>query len=245
MFVYEKKLQYPVRIANPNPKLAAFIISQYGGPDGELGASLRYLSQRYTMPYPELKALLTDIGVEELGHLEMVGTIVHQLTRSMTEQEVKDAGYEAYFVDHTAGVYPTAASGFPWNAASMAVKGDLIADLTEDLAAEQKARVTYDNILRLSDDPDVNDVIKFLRAREIVHFQRFGEAKRTRWRVTKRAAEQNSRKSSKMVACGCLILKSMVMGARPLTASFLRFPQCGHPSSERSCHSVRQSKGRA
>ena len=245
MFVYEKKLQYPVRIASPNPKLAAFIISQYGGPDGELGASLRYLSQRYTMPYPELKALLTDIGVEELGHLEMVGTIVHQLTRSMTEQEVKDAGYEAYFVDHTAGVYPTAASGFPWNAASMAVKGDLIADLTEDLAAEQKARVTYDNILRLSDDPDVNDVIKFLRAREIVHFQRFGEAKRTRWRVTKRAAEQNSRKSSKMVACGCLILKSMVMGARPLTASFLRFPQCGHPSSERSCHSVRQSKGRA
>lgn len=178
MFVYEKKLQYPVRIANPNPKLAAFIISQYGGPDGELGASLRYLSQRYTMPYPELKALLTDIGTEELGHLEMVGTIVHQLTRSMTEQEVKDAGYEAYFVDHTAGVYPAAASGFPWNAASMAVKGDLIADLTEDLAAEQKARVTYDNILRLSDDPDVNDVIKFLRAREIVHFQRFGEAKR-------------------------------------------------------------------
>lgn len=136
MFVYEKKLQYPVRIANPNPKLAAFIISQYGGPDGELGASLRYLSQRYTMPYPELKALLTDIGTEELGHLEMVGAIVHQLTRSMTEQEVKDAGYEAYFVDHTAGVYPTAASGFPWNAASMAVKGDLIADLTEDLAAD-------------------------------------------------------------------------------------------------------------
>lgn len=245
MFVYEKKLQYPVRIANPNPKLAAFIISQYGGPDGELGASLRYLSQRYTMPYPELKALLTDIGVEELGHLEMVGTIVHQLTRSMTEQEVKDAGYEAYFVDHTAGVYPTAASGFPWNAASMAVKGDLIADLTEDLAAEQKARVTYDNILRLSDDPDVNDVIKFLRAREIVHFQRFGEARRTRWRVTKRAAEQNSRKSSKMVACGCLTLKSLVMGAHPLTAKFLRFPQCGHPPSERSCHSVRQSKGRA
>lgn len=245
MFVYEKKLQYPVRIANPNPKLAAFIISQYGGPDGELGASLRYLSQRYTMPYPELKALLTDIGVEELGHLEMVGTIVHQLTRNMTEQEVKDAGYEAYFVDHTAGVYPTAASGFPWNAASMAVKGDLIADLTEDLAAEQKARVTYDNILRLSDDPDVNDVIKFLRAREIVHFQRFGEAKRTRWRVTKRAAEQNSRKPSKMVACGCLTLKSLVMGAHPLTAKFLRFPQCGHPPSERSCHSVRQSKGRA
>lgn len=189
--------------------------------------------------------MLTDIGVEELGHLEIIGTIVHQLTRSMTPEEIKKAGYEAYFVDHTAGVYPAAASGFPWNAASMAVKGDLIADLTEDLAAEQKARVTYDNILRLSDDPDVNDVIKFLRAREIVHFQRFGEAKRTRWRVTKRAAEQNSRKSSKMVACGWLTLKSMVMGAHPLMASFFRFPQCGHPSSERSCHSVRQSKGRA
>ena len=130
------------------------------------------------MPYPELKALLTDIGVEELGHLEIIGTIVHQLTRSMTPEEIKKAGYEAYFVDHTAGVSPAAASGFPWNAASMAVKGDLIADLTEDLAAEQKARVTYDNILRLSDDPDVNDVIKFLRAREIVHFQRFGEGLR-------------------------------------------------------------------
>ena len=130
------------------------------------------------MPYPELKALLTDIGVEELGHLEIIGTIVHQLTRSMTPDEIKKAGYEAYFVDHTVGVYPAAASGFPWNAASMAVKGDLIADLTEDLAAEQKARVTYDNILRLSDDPDVNDVIKFLRAREIVHFQRFGEGLR-------------------------------------------------------------------
>lgn len=138
-----------------------------------------------------------SLGTEELGHLEIIGAIVHQLTRNMTPEEVKKAGYETYFVDHTAGVYPTAASGSPWNAASMAVKGDLIADLTEDLAAEQKARVTYDNILRLSDDPDVNDVIKFLRAREIVHFQRFGEAKRTRWRVTKRAAEQNSRKSSK------------------------------------------------
>ena len=149
-----------------------------GGPDGELGASLRYLSQRYSMPYPELKGLLTDIGTEELGHLEMIGTIVHQLTRNLNENDIKAAGFDAYFVDHTAGIYPTAASGSPWNAASMAVKGDLIADLTEDLAAEQKARVTYDNILRLSDDPDVNDVIKFLRAREIVHFQRFGEGLR-------------------------------------------------------------------
>ena len=175
----------------------------------------------------------------------MVGTIVHQLTRNLTERQIKDAGFEAYFVDHTTGVFPQFASGYPWSAATMQVTGDTIADLTEDLAAEQKARVTYDNILRLSDDPDVTDAIRFLRAREIVHFQRFGEAKRTRWRVTKRAAEQNSRKSSKMVACGCLTLKSMVMGAHPLTARFLRFPQCGHPSSERSCHSVRQSKGRA
>ena len=178
MFVYEKKLQYPIRIKRPNPKLAAAIISQYGGPDGELGASLRYLSQRYTMPYPELKGLLTDIGVEELNHLEMVGTIIHQLTRNLSEEEIKAAGFDTYFVDHTAGVYPQFASGTPWTAATMQVKGDLIADLTEDLAAEQKARVTYDNILRLSDDPDVNDVIKFLREREVVHFQRFGEGLR-------------------------------------------------------------------
>ncbi len=176
MFVYEKKLQYPVKIEATNPKLASIIISQYGGPDGELGASLRYLSQRYSMPYPELRGLLTDIGTEELGHLEMVGAIVHQLTRNLSEDQIKADGFAQYFVDHTAGVFPTAASGFPWTAASMQVKGDPIADLTEDLAAEQKARVTYDNILRLSDDPDVNDVIKFLREREIVHFQRFGEA---------------------------------------------------------------------
>ena len=175
MFVYEKKLQYPVKIKNTNPALAKFIISQYGGPDGALGASLRYLSQRYSMPYPELKGLLTDIGTEELGHLEMIGAIVHQLTRNLTPAEIKRAGFDAYFVDHTAGVYPTAASGSPWNAAGIGVKGDLIADLNEDLAAEQKARVTYDNILRLSDDPDVNDVIRYLREREIVHYQRFGE----------------------------------------------------------------------
>jgi len=178
MFVYEKKLQYPVKIKNCNPKLAAAIISQYGGPDGELGASLRYLSQRYSMPYSELKGLLTDIGTEELGHLEIVGAIVHQLTRNLNEEQIKTAGFDTYFVDHTAGVYPQFASGTPWTAATMQVKGDLIADLTEDLAAEQKARVTYDNILRLSDDPDVNDVIKFLRAREVVHFQRFGEGLR-------------------------------------------------------------------
>ena len=176
MFVYDKKLQYPVKIAHPNPRLASIIISQYGGPDGELGASLRYLSQRYSMPFDDQKALLTDIGTEELGHLEMVAAVVHQLTRNLKEKDIENSPLEAYFVDHTVGVYPTAASGFPWSAAGIEVKGDPIADLTEDLAAEQKARVTYDNILRLSDDPDVNDVIKFLREREIIHFQRFGES---------------------------------------------------------------------
>ena len=150
----------------------------YGGPDGELGASLRYLSQRFSMPYPELKGLLTDIGTEELGHLEMIGAIVHQLTKNLTDEQIRTAGFDAYFVDHTTGVYPTAASGAPWSAATMQVTGDMIADLTEDLAAEQKARVTYDNILRLSDDPDVSDAIRFLREREIVHFQRFGEGLR-------------------------------------------------------------------
>ena len=176
MFMYEKKLQYPVKIKNTSPKLASVIISQYGGPDGELGASLRYLSQRYAMPYPELKALLTDIGTEELGHLEMVATVVHQLTRNLTEEQIRTAGFDTYFVDHTTGIYPQFASGYPWSAATMQSTGDVIADLTEDLAAEQKARLTYDNILRLSDDPDVNDVIRFLREREIIHFQRFVEA---------------------------------------------------------------------
>ncbi len=181
MFRYEKKLEYPVKIKNCNPRLASIIISQYGGPDGELGASMRYLSQRYSMPYPELKGLLTDIGTEELGHMEMVAAIVHQLTRNLTDEQVQNSpAFAPYFVDHTAGIYPTAASGFPWTAASIQSTGDTIADLTEDLAAEQKARVTYDNILRLSDDPDVNDAIRFLRAREIVHFQRFGDANRTR-----------------------------------------------------------------
>lgn len=176
MFVYSKKLQYPVKIARSNPELARIIITQYGGPDGELGASLRYLSQRYSMPFDEIKGLLTDIGTEELGHLEMIGAIVHQLTRNLKDNQYRDPAFAPYFVDHTTGVYPNSAAGTPWSAASMQVKGDPITDLTEDLAAEQKARSTYDNILRLSDDPDVNDAIKFLREREIVHFQRFGEA---------------------------------------------------------------------
>ena len=176
MFVYEKKLQYPVKISKPNPKLASIVISQYGGPDGELGASLRYLSQRFSMPYPELKGLLTDIGTEELGHLEMVGAIVHQLTRDLKPEEIAGTPFAAYFVDHTVGVYPTAASGFPFTAATLQSKGDVLADLHEDLAAEQTARVTYDNLLRLIDDPDVRDPLKYLREREIVHYQRFGDA---------------------------------------------------------------------
>ena len=176
MWNYEKRLQFPVRIKNPDARAAKIIITQFGGPDGELAASMRYLSQRYSMPFDEQRALLTDIGTEELGHLEMIGAIVHQLTRNLKDKDIIGSPLEAYFVDHTVGVYPTAASGFPWSAASMQVKGDPIADLSEDMAAEQKARVTYDNILRLSDDPDVNDVIKFLREREIVHFQRFGES---------------------------------------------------------------------
>ena len=180
MFSYEKKLQYPVKIKNPNPNLAKIILTQYGGPDGELGASLRYLSQRYAMPFDELKGLLTDIGTEELGHLEMIGAIVHQLTRNLKENQMKDPAFAPYFVDHTVGVYPASAAGTPWSAATMQVKGDPITDLVEDMAAEQKARTTYDNILRISDDPDVNDVIKFLREREVVHFQRFGEALQSR-----------------------------------------------------------------
>ncbi|MBP3559796.1 MAG: manganese catalase family protein [Clostridia bacterium] len=178
MFSYEKKLQYPVNIKNPNPKLAQIIITQYGGPDGELGASLRYLSQRFAMPYSELKGLLTDIGTEELGHLEMIGAIVYQLTRNLSLEEIEKSGFDTYFVDHTTGIYPVAASGYPYTAAQFQSKGDVITDLHEDLAAEQKARTTYDNILRLVDDPDVREPIKFLRAREVVHYQRFGEGLR-------------------------------------------------------------------
>ncbi len=178
MWVYEKKLQYPVKIKNPNPALAKIIMSQYGGPDGELGASLRYLSQRYSMPYPELKAILTDIGTEELAHLEMVGAIIYQLTRNLTPEQIREGGLDAYFVDHTTGIYPASAAGVPFTAAYMQSKGDVLTDLHENLAAEQKARTTYDNILRYCDDPDVIDPIRFLRQREIVHYQRFGEGLR-------------------------------------------------------------------
>lgn len=175
---YCNKLQYPVNIKNPNPKLAKFIISQLGGPDGELAASMRYLNQRYAAPYGEIKGLLTDIGTEELGHMEMISAILYQLTRNLTPEQIKASGFDAYFVDHTTGIYPASASGVPFSAAYFQSKGDPITDLVEDMAAEQKARSTYDNILRLADDPDVRDVIKFLREREIVHFQRFGEGLR-------------------------------------------------------------------
>ena len=179
MWNYTKTLQYPVKIKNPNPKIARLIISQLGGPHGELGAADRYLSQRYTMPHGEAKGVLTDIGTEELGHAEMVSAILYQLTRDLTPEEIIKSGFDTYFVDHTVGIYPQSAGGVPFSAETFASTGDPITDLTEDLAAEQKARTTYDNILRLVDDPDVRDPIRFLRAREIVHFQRFGDALRT------------------------------------------------------------------
>lgn len=178
MWNYEKKLEHPIKIKNPNPTMAKLVASQFGGPHGELGASLRYLSQRFAMPYKEVKAILTDIGTEELAHMEMVNTIMYQLTRNLTPEEIKKSSFAGYFMDHTTGVYPVDANGVPFNAIQFASTGDPIADLNEDLAAEQKARLTYDNILRLADDPDLRQPIKFLRAREIAHYQRFGEALR-------------------------------------------------------------------
>ena len=178
MWTYDKKLQYPVKIKNPNPKLASLIISQLGGPDGELAASMRYLNQRYAMPYGQVTGILTDVGTEELAHLEMVAAILYQLTRNLSEDEIEKSPFATYFVDHTTGIYPVAASGVPMDLKYVGIKGDVIADLNEDLAAEQKARVTYDNILRLTDDPDVRDPIKYLREREVVHYQRFGDALR-------------------------------------------------------------------
>lgn len=178
MWSYDKKLQYPVKIKNPNPAYAKIIISQLGGPDGEIGAAMRYLNQRYTAKYNEIIGTLTDVGTEELAHVEMIGAILFQLTKGMTCDQIKASGFDTYFVDHTAGIYPVAASGVPFDMKYISSKGDLLCDLHEDLAAEQKARVTYDNILRLVDDPDVREPIKFLRAREIVHYQRFGDALR-------------------------------------------------------------------
>ena len=178
MWTYEKKLEYPVKIKNPNPQIAQVVISQLGGPDGELGAAMRYLHQRYSCPYDKITGILTDVGTEELAHLEIVAAIVHQLTRNLKPEQISGTPFATYFVDHTAGTYPVAASGVPFDMKYIGVKGDLLADLNEDLAAEQKARTTYDNILRLVDDPDVRDPIKFLREREIVHYQRFSDALR-------------------------------------------------------------------
>ncbi|MGN0335362.1 MAG: manganese catalase family protein [Lachnospiraceae bacterium] len=178
MWNYEKRLQYPVKISQPNPKAAQIIITQFGGPDGELAASMRYLSQRYTMPYREVTGILTDIGTEELAHMEMICAIVHQLTRNMTMEQLKESGFDKYYVDHTLALWPQSAGGIPFTSTFFQSKGDPITDLTEDLAAEQKARTTYDNILRLIHDPEICDPIRFLRTREIVHFQRFGESLR-------------------------------------------------------------------
>ena len=178
MWNYEKMLQFPVNIKRPNAKAAQVIISQYGGPDGELSASLRYLSQKFAMPNRRVAGLLNDIGTEELAHVEMIGAIVHQLTRNLSIEEIKKCGFDTYFVDHTVGVFPQAANGSAFTAAYLQSKGDPITDLHEDMAAEQKARTTYDNILQLVDDPDVITPIRFLREREIVHYQRFGEALR-------------------------------------------------------------------
>ncbi|PNV63401.1 rubrerythrin family protein [Clostridium sp. chh4-2] len=176
MWCYEKRLQFPVKITKTCPKTAQLVISQFGGPDGELAASMRYLSQRYSMPCKEVGGLLTDIGTEELGHLEMVCSIIYQLTKNLTAEQAKTAGFDAYYIDHTTALWPQAAGGIPFNACEFQSKGDAITDLTEDLAAEQKARTTYDNLLRVITDPDVREPLKFLRAREVVHFQRFGEA---------------------------------------------------------------------
>ena len=179
MWNYEKRLQYPVNIKTPNAKIAQVIMSQYGGPDGEMGASMRYLSQRFTAPNRTTMAVLTDVGTEELAHLEIVATIVHQLTRNLTPEEIEKSGFAPYYTDHTVGIWPQAAGGIPFNSCEFQSSGDPLTDLFEDLAAEQKARKTYDNILRLVKDPEVADPIRFLRAREIVHFQRFGEALRS------------------------------------------------------------------
>ena len=189
MWIYEKRLQFPVNIKETNAKLAQDIISQYGGPDGEMGASMRYLSQRYAVKDNNVKAALTDIATEELGHLEMIGAIIHQLTRDLSIEEIKASGFDKYYVDHTLGIWPMAAGGIPFNACEFQSKGDPLTDLYEDMAAEQKARSTYDNILRLCKDyPDVYEPIKFLRAREVVHFQRFGECLRL---VTDKLSENN------------------------------------------------------
>lgn len=178
MWMYDRKLEYPIKIKNRDPRMAKLVITQYGGPDGELAASLRYLSQRFSMITPQAKATLNDIGTEELAHLEMVGTMVRQLTQGASMKEIEEGGFDAYYADHDTAVYPVSAAGVPFTAAYLQSKGDPITDLYENMAAEQKARSTYEYLIRMADDPDVIGPLKFLREREIVHFQRFGEALR-------------------------------------------------------------------
>lgn len=175
MWIYEKKLEYPVRVSGPNPRLAKVIIEQYGGSDGEAAAANRYLTQRYTMPTGMAKGVLTDIGTEELAHWEIIATLFYKLMQGVTPAQIKACGLEDYFVNHGKDIFMQNAAGVPFTAAYFAAKGDPVANLVEDMAAEQKARATYEHILTLSDDPCVNDTIKFLREREVVHFQRFGE----------------------------------------------------------------------
>lgn len=178
MWIYEKKLQYPVKIKKTNPRLGKLIIEQYGGPDGELGAAIRYLSQRYTMVTPQAIATLNDIGTEELAHLEMIGAIVTQLTRGATRLQLEEAGLDPNYVNHGLAIFPQSAGGIPWTASYIQSKGDPVTDLYENMAAEQKARSTYEYLLDFIDDPEVANPIKFLREREVVHMQRFGECLR-------------------------------------------------------------------
>lgn len=178
MWYYEKKTQYPVKIKKPDPRMAINILTQYGGPNGELAASLRYLSQRFSMPTKETKAILNDIGTEELAHLEMIGAMIHQLTDGVPPKELEKLHVDTFYAIHGSGVYPSDSNGVPFTAAYIESMSDPIANLNEDLAAEEKARATYDYLLRLADDPDVIDPLRFLREREVVHYQRFGEALR-------------------------------------------------------------------
>lgn len=176
MWIYEKKLQYPVRVTRPDVQMAKYLIAQYGGPDGELSAALRYLNQRYTMPTGKAKGLLTDIGTEELAHLEIIATMVYKLLKGVSPEEMRRAGLGSHYAQHDNALFLNDANGVPWTAAYIAALGDPVTDLTEDMAAEQKARATYEHLIRLTDDPALKDGLRFLREREVVHFQRFGEA---------------------------------------------------------------------
>lgn len=176
MWFYEKKLQHPICIKRCNPAMAKVIIAQLGGPDGELGASLRYLSQRYTMPTGKCKGLLTDIGTEELAHVEMISTMLYQLMDGATPAQMRDAGLSGYYTQHGTAVYPADANGIPFTTAYLQSVSDPITNLHEDMAAEQKARTTYEQLMNQTDDPDIIEPLQFLRQREVIHFQRFGEA---------------------------------------------------------------------